>query len=409
MSSHRVAVVVPADFTVFELGVAVEAFARPRPELPADRSTNWYDVQVCTADPGEKQARGGLFGAVIPHGVTAIDLADTVVIPQAHSLEHPADPQVIEALRRAYRRGARLVSFCSGAFVLAAAGVLDGRRATTHWKYARQLADAYPAVDVDPDVLYIDDGQVLTSAGTAAGIDLSLHIIRKDHGAQVARHVARQMIVAPHRDGGQAQFVVTPVPEASAEQGGVGRAMQYALENIEADLDLAELAGVAYMSARNFSRRFRETMGTTPMKWLNHQRLARVRELLEETDLPIDRIAVQTGFSSVVTLRQRFAQHLYTSPSAYRRAFREGAPLVEVEGEANAAVALERVELAAAREPVVAGATRGSGSQLASVPGVAEVKAHDGACELPEGLRRWVGLPERDPVTRARSAIQRVG
>lgn len=320
MSAHRVAVVVPDDFTLFELGVAVEAFARPRPELGLD----WYDVQVCTARPGGARAMGGLFGVEIAHGVEAIDAADTVIVPQAEKIDQPAAPAVIDALRQAHRRGTRLVSFCSGAFVLAAAGALDGRRATTHWKYTRRLAQAYPAVKVDPDVLYIDDGQVLTSAGTAAGIDLSLHIIRKDHGAHVARHVARHMVVAPHRDGGQAQFVMTPIPDLRPEPDGVTRAMQYALANIDADLGLTEFASVAYMSARNFSRRFREITGTTPLRWLNHQRLSRVRELLEETDLSIERIAAQTGFRSAVTLRQRFAQHLFTSPSAYRRAFRAG-------------------------------------------------------------------------------------
>jgi AraC family transcriptional activator FtrA len=320
MASHRIAVAVPADFTLFELGVAVEAFAHPRPELGLD----WYDVQICTARPGRAEAMGGLFGAVLSHGVEAIDAAETVIVPQAAALERPAAPEILEAIRRGYRRGARLVSFCSGAFVLAAAGVLDGRPATTHWKYADRLAQAYPRIEVDPDVLYIDDGQVLTSAGTAAGIDLSLHIIRKDHGAHIARHIARQMVVAPHREGGQAQFVMTPVPEPRAQQDGVTRAMQYALENLERDLGLTELASIAYMSPRNFSRRFRQVTGTTPVKWLNHQRLSRVRELLEETDLPIERIAAQTGFGSAVTLRQRFGHHLLTSPSAYRRAFRAG-------------------------------------------------------------------------------------
>ncbi|MEU8226648.1 helix-turn-helix domain-containing protein [Kribbella sp. NPDC048915] len=333
MAKHRVAVLVPADFTLFELGVAVEAFARPHPELDLD----WYDVEVCTATPGEATAMGGLFGAVITSGVEAVDAADTIIVPQAATIARPAEPNALEAIRRAYRRGARLVSFCSGAFVLAAAGVLDGRRATTHWKYARRLQEGYPNVEVDPDVLYIDDDQVLTSAGTAAGIDLSLHIIRRDHGAHVARHVARQMVVAPHRDGGQAQFVMMPVPEPKPVLDGISRAMQYALDNLGKDLNLAELAAVAFMSSRNFSRRFRQVTGTTPVKWLNSQRLARVRELLEETDLPVERIAVQTGFGSAVTLRQRFAAHLLTSPTAYRRAFRAG--VITPPGDDLAAVA----------------------------------------------------------------------
>ena len=317
MAAHSVAVVVPAQLTLFELGVAIEVFARPRPEIDVE----WYDVRVCSARAGAASAMGGLFEVSIAHGVEAVDEADTVVVPQAADVGPSAAPEVLDALCRAYRRGARLVAFCSGAFALAEAGVLDGRRATTHWKFARELARRYPGVVVDPDVLYVDDGQVLTSAGTAAGIDLSLHIIRKDHGAHVARLVARHMVVAPHREGGQAQFVMTPVPEPARRWDGVSHAMQFALEHLDRDLGLAELAATALMSRRNFSRRFREATGTTPIRWLNHQRLARARELLEETDLPVERIAVQTGFGSAVTLRQRFAQSLYTSPSAYRRAF----------------------------------------------------------------------------------------
>ncbi|GII80942.1 AraC family transcriptional regulator [Sphaerisporangium rufum] len=320
MSAHRVAVVVPRDFTLFELGVAVEAFAFPRPELGIE----WYDVSVCTAEPGKAVAMGGLFGARIDHGIEAIDAAQTVIVPQADRIDRPAEPEVLDAIRRAYERGARLVSYCSGAFVLAAAGVLDGRHATTHWKYTKRLAEMYPLVKVDSDALYVDGGQVLTSAGTAAGIDLSLHIIGQDHGARVARHLARVMVVAPHREGGQAQFIMTPMPEPDHEPDGISRAMQYALGNLDADMNLHDLSSIAFMSSRNFSRRFREVTGTTPMKWLNHQRLTKVRELLEETDMPIERIALQTGFGSVVTLRQRFSQRLRTSPSAYRRAFQSG-------------------------------------------------------------------------------------
>lgn len=321
MAAHRVAVVVPADFTLFEIGVAMEVFQQPLPELGLD----WYDFTVCTARPNEAKPVGGVFEARIRHGVEAIDAAETVIVLGSEPDVHlPPESEVVDALRRAHRRGARLVSFCTGAFVLASAGVLDGRRATTHWKYTRLLARTYPRIKVDPDVLYVDDGQVLTSAGTAAGIDLSLHIIRKDHGAHVARNVARAMVVAPHREGGQAQFVMTPVPNFTPEQEGVSRAMQYAMENLHEDLGLIQLASRAYMSPRNFSRRFREVTGTTPVKWLSHQRLTRVRELLEQTDLSVERIAAETGFNSAVTLRQRFAQHLLTSPTAYRRAFRAG-------------------------------------------------------------------------------------
>ncbi|PJJ53817.1 AraC family transcriptional activator FtrA [Mumia flava] len=317
MTAHRVAVVVPEDITLFELGVAAEVFGLRRPEMGLD----WYDVRICTAAPGQVSAMG-LLDAVVQHGPEAIDWAQTVVVPQCDTLERPAAPEVLEAIRRAYRRGARLVSYCSGAFVLAAAGVLDGRRATTHWKFTRRLVRDYPRVQVDPDVLYVDDGQVLTSAGTAAGIDLSLHIVRQDYGAKAARHISRTMVVAPHREGGQAQFVMTPVPPSSEEPDGITQTMEYALTHLEEDLDLESMARRAYMSTRHFSRRFREVSGTTPMRWLLHQRLSRARELLEDTNLSIDTIAAQTGFGSTVTLRQRFAKHLYTSPSAYRKAFR---------------------------------------------------------------------------------------
>ncbi|MGH1563208.1 GlxA family transcriptional regulator [Mumia sp. DW29H23] len=314
---HRIAVVVPQNFTPFELGVALEAFAQPPPE----QTPGWYDVRVCAARPGVARATRGLFAAAIPHGVEVIDAADTVIVPEEDELRRPTDPLVVDALRRAYARGARMVSFCTGAFVLAEAGVLDGRRAATHWQHARRLAREFPRVRVEAEALYVDDGQVLTSAGTAAGIDLSLHLIRKDFGARVAREVARGMVVAPHREGGQAQLVTSPVPHRPSE-GGVGRAMAYAVEHLDARLSLDALAELAFMSTRNFSRRFREVTGTTPSRWVLHQRLARVRELLEETDLPIETIAQRTGFGSAVTLRQRFATVVRTSPSAYRRAFR---------------------------------------------------------------------------------------
>ena len=320
MARHRIAVVVPNDFMLFELGVAVEVFAHARPELERE----WYDVRVCAADPGPAKVMGGLFGVAISHGVEAIDEADTVIVPQAESPDRPAEPVVIDAIRRAHARGVRLISFCSGAFVLAAAGALDGRPAATHWKYARRLAIEYPRVRVNPDVLYVDDEQVLTSAGTAAGIDLSLHVIRKDHGAGVARHISRSMVVAPHREGGQAQFILAPAPNLKPQQDVVARAMEYVLSHLDQDLSIQALAAVAFMSPRNFSRRFRQRTGTTPAHWVLQQRLTRVRQLLEETDMPIEQIAAETGFGSSVSLRQRFADSLRTSPSVYRKAFRAG-------------------------------------------------------------------------------------
>ncbi|WP_165956442.1 helix-turn-helix domain-containing protein [Kribbella antibiotica] len=312
MPSHRVAIVVPATFTLFELGVAVEAFAAP-----------WYDVAVCTAQPSGASARGGLFTAQIAHGMEAVDAADTIVVPEARSVDDPAELEVLAALRRAHDRGARLASFCSGAFVLAAAGVLDGRRATTHWKYARQLAERYPQIQVEPNVLYVDEGHVLTSAGTAAGVDLSLHMIRSDHGAAVARQIARAMVVPPHREGGQAQYIMTPVPTSSGREDGVNAVLVQVADNLDRDYSVAEMAAMAIMSPRHFSRRFREATGTTPNQWLLSMRLTRVRELLEETDESIDTIARLVGFGSSITLRHHFLRTLQTSPSAYRKTFRE--------------------------------------------------------------------------------------
>ena len=318
MARHRIADVVPDDVRLFELGVAVEVFARARPELERE----WYDVRVCSANAGPAKVMGGLFGVAIPYGVEAIDEADTVIVPQAGSLDCPAEPVVIDAIRRAYARGARLISFCSGAFVLAAAGVLDGRPAATHWKFARRLATEYPRVRVRPHVLYVDDGQVLTSAGTAAAIDLSLHVIRQDHGAGVARHIARSMVVAPHREGDQAQFILAPALHLKPQQDVVARTMEYALSRLDQDLSIPEIAAVAFMSPRNYSRRFRQRTGTTPAQWILQQRLTRARRLLEESDIPIEQIAAETGFGSPVTFRQRFSDSQHMSPSAYRKAFR---------------------------------------------------------------------------------------
>lgn len=328
MGPHRIAVVVPQGFAVFELGIAIEVFAIHRAGLPEP----WYDVKLCAVEAGPVSTQCGVLSMHIPFGIEAIDEADTVIIPEAGQACCPPHdvpgatappPQILAAIRRAYARGARLVSFCDGAFVLAAAGILDGRPATTHWKHAAQLAREHPRIDVRPDVLYVDDGQVLTSAGTSAGVDLSMHIVRQDHGAGAARTVARHLVMPPHREGGQAQYIMTPMPEPGTAANGIQRVLDHVAHHLDQDLNLSDMAALAYMSTRNFTRRFREVTGTTPAQWVLQRRLTRARELLEETDEGIERIALLAGFGSAVTMRQRFVSVLGTSPSSYRRSFRD--------------------------------------------------------------------------------------
>ena len=246
--------------------------------------------------------------------------ADTVVIP-ARSFPGEPPVEVLEALCDADARGARLLSMCTGAFVLAAAGVLDGKRATTHWMWAAQLARQYPKVQVDPKVLYVDAGNVMTSAGTAAGIDLLLHVVRLDHGAEVANAVARRMVVPPHRDGGQAQFVDLPMPDQNGDEPLAG-VLGWMLEHVGEDLSVEQLARRARMSPRTFARRFRAVTGTTPHQWLLSQRVLLAQRLLETTDEPVERVAQRCGFASAAGLRQHFTRVVSASPQAYRRTFR---------------------------------------------------------------------------------------
>jgi transcriptional regulator GlxA family with amidase domain len=314
--SHHVAVPVPPGTPLFELAVPCEVFGVDRAEIVSP----WYGFTLCPVGPAP---------VLLPHGLTltgggdldALAAAGTVVVPAwAEPLtEPPAD--LLAALRAAHRRGARIASICTGAFVLAAAGLLDGRRATTHWRYADALAARYPRVRVDPKVLYTDDGDVLTSAGTAAGLDLCLHMVRADHGARAAAEVARRLVVPPHRDGGQAQYIRSPLPPPGAEADAISRVMAWALEHLDRPMTVADLARQAAMSPRTFARAFAAAAGTSPMHWLNRRRVAAAQELLETTDLPIDRIADKVGFGSAVTLRARFTQVAGVAPAQYRRSF----------------------------------------------------------------------------------------
>ena len=302
---------------MFELSVACEVFGIERPEL----AVPWYRHRVAAAVPGPHRSPEGVT-VDTPYGLDEVDRADTVIIP-ARSFEGDPPAEVLAALRRAHARGARMVSVCTGAFVLAAAGLLDGKRVSTHWMYAAELARRYPAVDVDPKVLYVDAGDVLTSAGTAAGIDLMLHIVRLDHGAEVANAVARRMVVPPHRDGGQAQFVDLPMPEPEPDScQGLSGVLGWMLEHVAEELSVEQLARQACTSPRTFARRFRASTGTTPHQWLLRQRVLLAQQLLETTDEPVERVAERSGFGSAAALRQHFSRTVSSSPAAYRRTFR---------------------------------------------------------------------------------------
>ena len=311
----------------FEFGCTYEIFGLPRPEL--DRP--WYRFDVCAAEPGPLRAAGGLV-VEAPYDLDLIERADTVVVPGWRAAGAPVPRPLLEALRRVPERGGRLVSICSGVFVLAAAGVLDGRRATTHWRYAELLARRYPDIRVDADVLYVDEGPVLTSAGSAAGLDLCLHIVRRDHGATVANGVARRLVLAPHRDGGQQQFVAAPI-ERGAGNGRLAALLDWLPAHLDEPLTVTDLARRAGMSLRAFQRRFRETLGTTPGEWLIRERIARARVLAETTDLSIERIAAEAGFGSVETLRYHFRRLVGTTPGRYRRSFAPAAGRFAASGE----------------------------------------------------------------------------
>ncbi len=313
---HRVVTLVGPNVSMFELSVPCEVFGLDRSDLVDP----WYRHRVAAATPGSHTSPEGVV-IETPYGLQELDEADTIVIP-ARSFPGEPPAEVLDALRAAAARGARLLSMCTGAFVLAAAGVLDGKRATTHWMWAAELARAYPEVHVDPKVLYVDAGNVMTSAGTAAGIDLMLHVVRLDHGAEVANAVARRMVVPPHRDGGQAQFVDLPMPEQHGDDEPLAGVLGWMLEHVGEDLTVEQLARRARTSPRTFARRFRAVTGTTPHQWLLSQRVLLAQRLLETTDEPVELVAHRAGFASAAGLRQHFTRAVSASPQAYRRAFR---------------------------------------------------------------------------------------
>src|SRR5438105_997702 len=316
---RSVAVLAYDGLSTFEFALAVEIFGLRRPEL----GVRWYDFKVCAIQPGPLRAEGGVTMQA-RHGLRAIESAGTVIVPGwRHELDDPP-PALLASLRRAHARGARLVSICSGAFVLAATGLLDGKRATTHWRYTRLFAARFPRVKLMPDVLYVDEGQLLTSAGSAAGLDLCMHIVRKDYGAAIANEVARRLVIAPHREGGQAQFV--PEPIAPSDTGSpLAPVLDWALRNLREPISVRRLARRAGMSERTFCRRFFAQQGTSPARWLIGQRVIAAQRLLETTPLEVETIAERIGMGTATNLRHHFRAQVRTTPTRYRRMFRSSA------------------------------------------------------------------------------------
>ncbi|SDQ86543.1 GlxA family transcriptional regulator [Quadrisphaera sp. DSM 44207] len=312
---HTVVVLALDGVIAFDLAVPLETFGRTR--LPD--GTSAYRVLTAAASGPDRDVDAGAFRLRPQRGLDALVEADTVIVPGVADPTAPVDPDVLAALRQAAAAGTRIASICAGAFTLAATGLLDGTRATTHWAGADALARRHPQVEVDPDVLYVDNGQLLTSAGAAAGLDLCLHLVRRDHGAAVAAEVARLSVMPLERAGGQAQFIThaPPAPEGSS----LAPLLAWVEEHHADDLDLAAIAAQARMSTRTLSRRFAEQTGTTPLAWLHRARIHRAQHLLETTAHPIERIATEVGFASATTFRERFAAVVGTSPAAYRRAF----------------------------------------------------------------------------------------
>jgi transcriptional regulator GlxA family with amidase domain len=315
---HRVAVYAFDRLPSFELGVAAEVFGLERPELDVPW---WYELAVFAERPGPVRAVGG-FQVDVPHGLEALATAQTILLPGTPDVHGEPPAAVLDALRAAHARGARLVSICSGAFVLAAAGLLDGRPATTHWRHAPRFESLFPQVKLDPAVLFVDDGDILTSAGVTAGVDLCLHVVRKDHGSEVANRAARGCVAPAWRDGGQAQFIERPVPDSG--DLSTSKTRHWAQVRLHEPLALSTLADHARMSVRTFTRRFREETGMSPGQWLISQRVERARRLLESTDLPVDRIARESGFGTAAALRQQLHAVVGVSPMTYRRTFGAG-------------------------------------------------------------------------------------
>ncbi|WP_371229038.1 transcriptional regulator FtrA [Pseudomonas sp. QE6] len=310
----EVAVLAYDGLCTFEFGIAVEIFGLPRPEFDFP----WYRQRIVAVDEGPMRALGGV-RVLADAGLEAMAKAGTVIVPGWRNRAEAPPAELVAALQRAHAEGARLLSICSGVFVLAATGLLDGQRATTHWRYAGELASRFPAIEVDAQVLYVDAGRVITSAGSAAGIDACLHLVARDFGAQVANTVARRLVMSPQRGGGQAQFI--PAPVAKAPRHDLAGLLDWARQRLDRSISVGELASRVAMSERTFLRRFSEATGMTPKAWLQHERMARARELLESSSDSIERIAEQCGFGTVESFRNAFRGAAGLAPSAYREHF----------------------------------------------------------------------------------------
>lgn len=311
---HKVVALAYDGLCTFEFGCTVELFALPRPELKVP----WYEFAVCAAERGPLKAAGGL-EVRVPHSLKLLDGADTIIIPGWRAIEEPPPPALLAKLRAAHARGARLCSICSGVFVLAAAGVLEGRRATTHWRYVARLGARYPGIHVEANALYVDEGSILTSAGSAAGLDMLLHLVRRDHGAKIANQVAQRLVIAPHREGGQAQFV--PRPVAADERGRLSRLIDFVRAHLARPHTLRSLAARAAMSTRTLQREFAAATGQAPYEWIVSERIERAKELLETTRLGAAEVATRVGIGSAESLRHHFRQRVGITPAQYRRRF----------------------------------------------------------------------------------------
>ncbi|ABC34444.1 helix-turn-helix domain protein [Burkholderia thailandensis E264] len=318
MHNHLVVALAYDRLCTFEFGCVVELFALARPELGVD----WYRFAVCTSEPGPVRAAGGI-KVEAPYRLALMDRADTIVIPGWRDPDETPPEPLLKKIRAAHRRGARLCSICSGVFVLAAAGVLDGVTVTTHWRYAERLRARYPSLRVNPDALYVDEGQIVTSAGSAAGLDMLMHLVRRDHGGAIANRVAQRLVLPPHRDGGQAQFVPRPLPSVGGDR--LAKLIDWMREHAGQPHTLAALAARAAMSPRTLQRQFRDATGLGPYEWLIRERVGLAKEMIErDPALPIARVVALAGFGSEESMRRHFRRIAATSPAAYRRSFDAG-------------------------------------------------------------------------------------